>query len=120
MASTKYEWLLGFDDHLRPSARFDVEPDVRVERNGEGTPAANESSGAVLGAQRIAGGSGARIELDDRFDRTAVGGQATDEKGGRQEATREFGHHAFGQRELPAGGLPGGFECRGGRSVSTS
>ena len=73
----------------------------------------------MLRAQSTVGGSGTRIEIDDSLDRTALGGQATDEEGGRQEATRELGHHAFGQRQSPAGGLPGGFERRGAGTVST-
>ena len=81
---------------------------------------AHEHVAALRGAGRTVRFAEARIEVDRHVDRAALGGQATDEKGGRQEATRELGHHAFGQRESPAGGVPGGFERRGAGPVSTT
>ena len=71
----------------------------------------------LLGARRTVPFTKARIELDRRPDRAALGFQPANEQGRGQETTSRFGHHPFGERQAATVGIPTGLEGRGAGPV---
>ena len=64
---------------------------------------------AVVGAARPRRGS----NVDDGLDRAVGGGESAHQHGGGEQPAADLGHHAFGEGQPPAVGLPGRLEGGG-------
>ena len=104
---------------IRGRPDFDDDVGVASERNRERPAAAHKDAARAVLTRRWASRlTEAGIELDRHVDRPPPGGEPAHEHCRGQEATGEFGHHPFGERELRPPDVPDGLEGRGAGPVA--
>jgi len=103
----------GFDPDRERTAGLDRKGRCAVQRESERPPGADEHVAAPRRSWRAARHRQARVELDARVHRSAIGGQAAHYDGSRKQPLAGLGHHAVGERQARGRALPHRFE-RGG------
>ena len=91
-----------------------------LDGDRERAPLADQDGTAVRGAGWAATLAEAGIELDLRLERAALRGQATDQQCSGQQLAGDLGHHALGEDQAAAIGLPDGLQRGRGWQVAAA